>query len=226
MKEYKKTNKNNALCHLLVKIGKKEHMENLIKKGEVYMNTTRFFKEHTNPEIGDLFEGVLYIKDGKPYKYRENIDNEKLFCMWHINDTEPIYEELIHSAYYDDKLGETRIALDLRKLSGFTDGEDAYMVVVYNVQEFNIRFKKACKELNVEFVDNRIVSYYDEQKISPDMKLSTFKKRKDYKKQQEIRYLVMKDDENPLILVLGSLNDIAYIYKVNEMCLNVIGTTK
>ena len=51
-------------------------------------------------------------------------------------------------------------------------------------------------------------------------------KRKKYQKQQEIRYLVMKYDSNPLTLTLGSLKDIARMYKVNEMCINVIGTLK
>lgn len=217
---------NTAQCHLLVKIGKKEHLEKLIDKGDVYMNTTSFFKEHKNPEIGDVYEGALYIKDGKVSEYRENIGNEKLFCMWHINDTEPIYEELIHVAYYDDELDETRIALDLRKLSGFTDDEDAYMVVVYNVKEFNNRFKEACKKSNVEFIDNRAVSYYDEQTISPNRVVTPFMKRNKYRKQQETRYVVYKKDENPLTISLGSLKDIACIHNVKEMCLNVIGTVK
>lgn len=217
---------NKATCHLLVKIGKKEHMEKLINNGEVYMNTTVFFRENNNSEIGDKFEGALHIKDGLVSEYRENLDYEKLFCMWHINDTTPIYEELIYSDYYDKKLDQTRLALDLRNLSGFTDNEDPYMVVIYNVKEFNNRFKKACKELNVEFVDNRIVSYYDELTIKPDRIITPYMKRKKYQKQQEVRFLVMKDDNNPLIVTLGSLKDIACIHNVKEICLNIIGTVK
>lgn len=221
------TNKNTAQCHLLVKIGTKEHMEKLIERGEVYMNTTKYFgDESDNNEIRDEFEGVLYIENGKPLKYRENLDNEKLFCLWNINNEKPIYEELIHSVIYDKELNQTKIALDFRKLSGFTDNEDPYMVVIYNVKEFNNRFKKACKELNVEFVDNRIVSYYDELTIKPDRIITPYMKRKKYQKQQEVRFLVMKDDNNPLIVTLGSLKDIACIHNVKEMCLNIIGTVK
>lgn len=219
------TNKNTAQCHLLVKIGKKEHMERLIENGEVYMNTTKYYRDKSdNNEIRDEFEGVLYIENGKPLKYRENLDNEKLFCLWNINNEKPIYEELIHSVIYDKELNQTKIALDLRKLSGFTDNEDPYMVVIYNVKEFNNRFKKACKELNVEFVDNRIVSYYDELTIKPDRIITPYMKRKKYQKQQEVRFLVMKDDNNPLIVTLGSLKDIACIHNVKEICLNIIGT--
>ena len=220
------TNVNTVQCHLLVKIGKKQYMERLIENGEVYMNTTRFFKEHENPEIGDLFEGALYIKDGRVLEYRESSDNEKLFCMWHINDTIPVDEELVYYAYYDDETDKAKLALDLRKLSGFTDDEDPYMVVVYNVKEFNNRFKEACKKSNVEFIDNRAVSYYDEQTISPNRVVTPFMKRNKYRKQQETRYVVYKKDENPLTISLGSLKDIACIHNVKEMCLNVIGTVK
>lgn len=174
-------NKKTAQCHLLVKIGKKEYMERLIENGEIYMNTTSFFKEHENPEIGDVFEGALCIKDGKVYEYRENIDNEKLFCIWHINDIEPICEELINKVYCNDELYETRIALDLRKLSGFSDDEETYMVVIYNVKEFNVRFKKACKEMKLEFIDNRIVSYYDELTKKSNELITPFMKRNKYK---------------------------------------------
>ena len=221
------TNKNTAQCHLLVKIGKKEHMERLIENGEVYMNTTKYFRDKSdNNEIRDEFEGVLYIENGKPLKYRENLDNEKLFCLWNINNEKPIYEELIHSVIYDKELNQTKIALDFRKLSGFTDNEDPYMVVIYNVKEFNNRFKKACKELNAEFVDNRIVSYYDELTIKPDRIITPYMKREKYKKQQEVRYLILKDNNGPLTLSLGSLKDIACIHKVKDMRLDIIGTIK
>jgi hypothetical protein len=60
--------------------------------------------------------------------------------MWHINDTIPVDEELVYYAYYDDETDKSKLALDLRKLSGFTDDEDPYMVVVYNVKEFNNRY--------------------------------------------------------------------------------------
>lgn len=66
-------------CYILVKIGKKEHMERLLKYGEVYMNSTKFFRDHENAEIGDTYEGALYIENGRVTKYRKKINNEKLY---------------------------------------------------------------------------------------------------------------------------------------------------
>ena len=121
-------------CFVLVKIGKKEHMERLLKYGEVYMNSTEFFRDHENAEIGDTYEGALYIANARVAKYRKKINNEKLYCMWHINSMFPLHQDIIHSIVYDETTGKRTVSLDFRNLSGFTPGEDSYMVVIHNVK--------------------------------------------------------------------------------------------
>ena len=209
-------------CFVLVKIGKKEHMERLLKYGEVYMNSTKFFRDHENAEIGDTYEGALYIEYARVAKYRKKINNEKLYCMWHINSMFPLHQDIIHSNVYDETTGKRTVSLDFRNLSGFTPGEDSYMVVIHNVKKFNERFNEACKKAKADFIKHGVVTYYDEYDINPDKRLSPFHKRKRYEKQQEIRYLAYKDTNKALTLKLGSLEDIAGIYNVNEVCLNII----
>ena len=121
-------------CFVLVKIGKKEHMERLLKYGEVYMNSTEFFRDHETAEIGDTYEGALYIENARVAKYRKKINNEKLYCMWHINSMFPLHQDIIHSIVYDETTGKRTVSLDFRNLSGFTPGEDSYMVVIHNVK--------------------------------------------------------------------------------------------
>ena len=209
-------------CYLLVKIGKKEHMERLLKYGEVYMNSTKFFRDHENAEIGDIYEGALYIENGRVAKYRKKINKEKLYCMWNINSMFPLHQDIIHSIVYDENTGKRTISLDFRKLSGFTPGENPYMVVIRDVKKFNERFSAACIKGKANFVKHSVVTYYDEYAINPDKKLTPFHKRKRYEKQQEIRYLAYKDMNKALTLKLGSLEDIAGIYNVNEVCLNIV----
>lgn len=206
-------------CYLLVKIGRKEHMERLLKNGEVYMNSTKFFRDHKNAEIGDTYEGALYIENGRVAKYRKKISKEKLYCMWNINSLLPLHQDIVHSIVYDETTGKRTVNLDFRELSGFTPGEDTYMVVIRDVKEFNERFYRACKKAKADFVKHSVVTYYDEYTINPNKRLSPFHKRKRYEKQQEIRYLAYKDTNKALILKLGSLEDIAGIYNVNEFCL-------
>ena len=63
--EMKLSNDKQPQCHILIKIGKKDHMQLLLNEGEVYMNSTEFFRTNKNEEIGDEYEGAMCIKNGK-----------------------------------------------------------------------------------------------------------------------------------------------------------------
>ena len=47
---------------MLLKFGKKEHMDSLITKGEVFLNTRRFYSDIEDIEIGDYWEGIDEIR--------------------------------------------------------------------------------------------------------------------------------------------------------------------
>lgn len=224
--EMKLSNDKQPICHILIKIGKKDHMQSLLNDGKVYMNSTEFFRTNENEEIGDEYEGAMYIKNGKVGDFRENLDFEKLFCMWHINNINPVHDSLIHRIEYDKVSDSTRMTIDLRKLSKFTPNEASYAVVINNVREFNKRFKLACEKNKLQYHGNKVVKYYDPDKISEEKILTPFWKRNSYDKQQEIRYFIEKADKKPLELYLGSLNDIATIINVNETAIVVQGECK
>ena len=200
---------------ILAKIGKKEYLERLLEYGEVYMNSIVFFRNHSNPEIGDSYEGALYVKNGQVCRFRKNLDFEKVFCVMDLKGLLPKRMSFWkHNNYIDEMV--VRFAFNL--LNGFLPNEDLFVVVIKDVQEFNIRFKKACKRTKVHFLDNRPVVYYDEFDIKPNVALSSFMKRLKYQKQHEVRYLVYNLNVKPLKLYLGSLCDIAYISNVNDLC--------
>lgn len=213
-------------CHILIKIGKKDHMQLLLNEGEVYMNSTEFFRTNKNEEIGDEYEGAKCIKNGKVGESRENLDFEKLFCMWHINNINPVHDSLIHRIEYDKESDSTRMTIDLRKLSNFTPNEESYAVVINNVREFNRRFKLACEKNKLQYHGNKVVKYYDPEKISEETTLTPFWKRNSYDKQQEIRYFIEIANKEALKLYLGPLNDIATIINVNETAIIVQGECK
>lgn len=213
-------------CHILIKIGKKDHMQLLLNEGEVYMNSTEFFRTNKNEEIGDEYEGAMCIKNGKVGESRENLDFEKLYCMWHINNINPVHDSLIHRIEYDKESDSTRMTIDLRKLSNFTPNEESYAVVINNVREFNRRFKLACEKNKLQYHGNKVVKYYDPEKISEETILTPFWKRNSYDKQQEIRYFIEIANKEALKLYLGPLNDIATIINVNETAIIVQGECK
>lgn len=210
---------------VIAKIGKKEHMKHLIEYGEVYMNTTEFFRNHKNPEIGDSFEGAMYIKDGRVSTFRKNLFFEKLFCVLNLSEIVSKCNELPYSRCYNDYVKEIIVRYHLGELSGFAPGEEIFMVVIKDVQEFNCRFKVACNKAKAQFVDNRGILYYNEYKIKPDTHISPFMKRQKYMKQNEIRYLVKKSNNIPLVLYLGSLNDIAFVATLKDFSIDSIMPT-
>ncbi len=221
--EMKLGNDKQPICHILIKIGEKDYMQSLLYEGEVYMNSTEYFRTHENSEIGDEYEGAMYIKNGKVGDFRENLDFEKLFCMWHINNFNPVHNSLIHKIEYDKERDSTRMTIDLRKLSNFTPNEESYAVVINNVREFNRRFKLACEKNKLQYHGNKVVKYYDPEKISEETTLNPFWKRNSYDKQQEIRYFIEIANKEALKLYLGPLNDIATIINVNETAIVVQG---
>ena len=183
-----------------------------IRKWELFQKA----KKSITIYLSFFYEFLFHVRVAK---YRKKINHEKLYCMWHINSMFPLHQDIVHSIVYDETTGKRTVNLDFRKLSGFTPGEDTYMVVIRDVKEFNERFYRACKKAKADFVKHSVVTYYDEYTINPNKRLSPFHKRKRYEKQQEIRYLAYKDTNKALILKLGSLEDIAGIYNVNEFCL-------
>ena len=224
--EMKLSNDKQPICHILIKIGEKDHMQSLLNDGKVYMNSTEFFRTNKNEEIGDEYEGAMCIKNGKVSDSRENLDFEKLFCMWHINNINPVHDSLIHRIEYDKESDSTRMTIDLRKLSNFTPNEESYAVVINNVREFNRRFKLACEKNKLQYHGNKVVKYYDPEKISEETILTPFWKRNSYDKQQEIRYFIEIANKEALKLYLGPLNDIATIINVNETAIIVQGECK
>ena len=202
---------------VLVKIGKKEYLERLFEFGEVYLNSIDFFRNHANEEIGDSYEGALYIKDGEVSSFRRNLNYEKIFCVMDLNSFFSEYNSNPYLRYHCNFINLIIARFAFASLNGFAPGEELYVVVINDVQEFNTRFKKVCKRTNAQFVDNRSVTYYDEFSIKPKTAISPFMKRMKYKKQCEIRYLVRNKEIAPLKLNLGSLADIACISNIGDL---------
>lgn len=211
---------NSCSCLLLMKIGKEEFMDDLLKKGIIYMNTTKYFRDHPNPEIGDSFEGALIVQNGKVVEWRKDIDKEKLYCMWHINNATSFE---CYSAGYDEKTNQSYIIYNLNKYGAFSD--NTYLIIVRDIQEFNRRIEKACMDIGL-VVNRTVVKYFDENCTS-SKEISAFMKRKKYSHQQEVRYLVQNNDSEPLKLEIGSIEDIAVKYTAQSaMKLIVTGLQK
>ncbi len=199
---------------LAFKLGKTNFLEPLINDGLIYMNSVKHFRDLAKFGQGDPFEGAKVIINGKPMEFRNDIDKEKVFCMWHINNfTEP-QGKGVTIDYYSDTMCE--ISIDTREyVDDFTDGcmNDLSVVVFYNMKEFHRRLKLALRRNNLQHYDMGVMNYYNVNE-KPCMVVDNYMKPDNLIHQNEIRYYVYDKNSDPLRLTLGDLNDIAKISKV------------
>lgn len=206
--------KKDTQAYYLIKIGLEEHMNQFHKKGVVYMNSVAYFRDCSNSEQGDSFEGAQIVKDGKVVSLRENYSFEKIFCMWHLNSSDPMKSAKSVTENND----KAEALYDFRDYAGFSDNIDNLrMVVIQNIKEFHNRFRRS---LNAKGYYGKYsyshVTYYNPYE-KKEIEVDAFMKPITFEKQNEIRYWVLDNNEKPLVVELGDISDIAKIFPLNSI---------
>lgn len=201
-----------------IKIGQKAHMESLRSKGELYLSTWQFFKDHekNNDAIGDRDEGTKSIHqvargasvsvaatDGRfsPLKNlvgqiklgfgQEVLEQCNLFCVFALTKDS-------HRFLADPRLlkfGDTAVI--------FTCGD-----------EFLRRFREHLKNDSIEY-ENRLVEYMIQD--LHDGNMGAFRKFQRYDYQSEFRLVALTQKKEPVTHVIGDLSDISVICPSSEL---------
>ena len=207
----------------VMKFGKKEYMQQLIDEGLVYFNCTDFFRKSPISEQGDPFEGAGIVDRGKIVSYRSTLLNEKLFCLWHLNDEDaPMVDSMKE---IEGDLWELIFDTNKKELLELvnTNKSDFRIVFIHNHKEFNNRLRNELdKHYKGRYWSNK-VSYYDAT-IAEYMPISPFMKTMYYRNQSELRYLVLDDEINiskPLEIRIGNISDIAKIFPMSLIKMRV-----
>lgn len=194
---------------VLMKLGKKEHMEQF-RAGLLYMNAVSYFRDlEADIARGDRFEGVdsilqpkdlgeSYIDSGIPSIGRIDIRREdlagpiaiamnrtlrcNLFCLYAL--TKPV-KEFLFSAEHE----------------WFGDS----LVLVTNTPEFLDRVAKTAKEQRLP-MRGAPVEYYDESDYSG--RVGRFKKSSRFAYQNEYRIAIEAGVDGPFRFVVGDIRDI------------------
>lgn len=199
----------------VMKFGKIEHIQRFVNEGLIYMNCTDYFRNSLNNDQGDKYEGAGVVHKGEIVSYRSTMLNEKIFCLWHINNNDtPVVKEI---KQVDGDLCE--LTIDTREFVTLADTsyDDFRIALIKNHKEFNVRF---VKELNKYFNGRywcQQVSYYNPN-TADYMAITPFMKPINYQKQNELRYLVMDDAINsgkPLEIRIGDISDIVQIFPIS-----------
>jgi hypothetical protein len=199
---------------ILLKFGKKQHLEEFRENGLVYMNSRTFFSRLENDCVrADSFEGTDRII--QPHDTHVTIEGPIQASCGHI-------ETVKVSLLPGDLAGPVSIGWNKNDCNMFCmfsvtkpiDGElvdrrnlnfDDSFVLVLNTQEFINRFSVAADTDSLRF-EYRRVDYYDADTHSGET--GTFRKPAIFSYQNEFRFIVSPGTQEPRKLILGSLLDI------------------
>lgn len=206
---------------LFLKFGSKQNMQKLFENGEVYFSNLEDFRVVKNSKNrDDNLEGTLSLKHfSKEDKYILKINpNSNDEISFKINKA-LIRERLtditakvlsLYSIEHDDVFRKD-FKIDKRILE---DENYEYCVMITNPKEFIDRLLFKLNEKNIEY-KGKPVSYlnYNLDNTSLDL----FTKSDKFNFQKEYRIILYGEDSNTVKINIGSINDIAVIYKTEKI---------
>lgn len=200
----------------LLKIGDKVHIEDLQKNGTIYCNSIRTFRQIESRDRNrcDKREGAYKTEilnpewltvsvDGKQFPFEfisarlnlfdKEIENHKLYCLFGFKKD---------CAYGVPFINKKNCAF----------GDKALLIT--DSYKFISRIESRLKEqiLNYRF---DWVNYYKEASINDG--LSVFDKPVDFEYQSEFRFYIQHEDPEPLVISIGSIEDISIVLDSSEL---------
>jgi hypothetical protein len=187
----------------IFKGGDREHMEQLLKEGVVYMNTIGHFRKlELDSTRRDGHEGSTYCERGEGVTIRVKHEGE-----WREVGTPngPIVMSDDESMNANIYCLHARTTRDFEAPFRLDLGYQEY-VFIWNADEFFRRVRNEAERAG-QRVDIRMVRYVDRKTYHGP--LGPFRKFSEYSAQSELRILAQPGLGGPLILKLGNLSDIA-----------------
>lgn len=201
----------------LIKIGKAEHQQALFEKGQIYMQTAQYFKTLEDDEgRGDKLEGAVKVEQLTWLKILSG-DQEILIeksngsmIRGNVVTDDPNFNCNIYSM-----IGLTEADINIETpidLSNSSLGD--YFILIYNVREFNKRIQGKLDEMKLKNSWG-MVTYYDEYQHNGH--LDIFKKSSKFKSQKEVRYVANRNENEPLMIEIGNISDIAIASSIDRL---------
>ncbi|MDR6541604.1 hypothetical protein ABIC56_002782 [Acinetobacter bereziniae] len=205
-----------------------QYAEEFIKLGKFRLNTLRFFKDYVDEfdnNIGDQDEGLIFkyikgqdvavrIKYGDInesldfesfYAHSDYVLNNKIFCLYapSVDKNQELPLKDLH---------------EIVSLKEETDNLGSHLVLITNPNKFVELFRAEIKRLGYGMTANQI-DYKDfSQPINIDQSMIGFVKSSKFAHQKEYRFMVDdgKNENSPLDITIGSLEDIAILIPIED----------
>lgn len=212
----------------LMRIGQKDHIENLYKYGEIYMNDiisfTKIEKEIeedlAEDERKDEYEGIfslaqvtygkLQIDENNFIEFSETGENTRFKGTGIVRGLSQDLKGNIYCMYaFTSELCKKRNTVD-RRVYKF----GPRLVLITNPKEFVRRVVAAIKKDKFK-PDKDLVRYYDENENH--INLSVFDKRSKYEHQSEYRFFFKNTFDQFHKFYIGSIEDISHICDTTDL---------
>lgn len=199
----------------LLKFGQEHHINNLLKKGEIYMNTIQWFKNYEKDGIGDIYEGAFEVKNIKNGKLTLKIPNNPITLnstnfqlrkhytghIGNIYSTYAISNQLLRK--------KTTHRID-RRMSKF----GTHCLIIKDVKQFLDSITIKLAEMEIKYSHN-IVKYKNLKKNNH--KISLFDKTHLLSYQKEHRIIAWTKNNSVLKFDIGSIEHYAEIYPTKKI---------
>ncbi len=197
---------------IFVKFGEEKYMNDLIKNGNLFLNTVTEFKKIDDDFRGDKHEGVSDIIQSQNARLEltlpEILGGEKIILDGNnglvgqvLMSNTNFSNTNIYSLYMIPP--EEDFKIDDRM---FQFGK--YAAIITNPIEFLKRVERSLEELNLAAYMSQ-VKYLERNDFEGEM--SIFNKFSEYSYQNEYRIHVINTEDKPLIINVGSLEDIGQV---------------
>ena len=211
----------NKSVQILLKFGEKSHIQSLLEKGEIFLNTLSYFKQAIPHGRYDITEGRVELKHlNSPFlelKLNEDDDWKKLTILKaHLNKYLNTSRIKSYSLFFISK--HETLHKPPFKLTPAIKTMGEYFLLINNPNEFINRMERKLSELRLNY-EHGAVQYYDRH--SDQNELGYFYKSNEFEYQKEYRFIVESEVPGPLLIEIGPLTEIAEVMdsrKCNGFC--------
>lgn len=225
---HKLKNKNMGIVkNVIVKMQRYEYMRRFLLYGEMYMNTLQTFTKMDECDgIGDKFENsisyinykpihaIFKLSNGKELKLHPTSIKVREFVDTNIGNIYSMALVDCNIQTIDNQLKFSIQNVDI--INSIGNGYDS-IVVILNPVEFISRCEKTIQSMGYKLYYDP-VEYFSDNEFNKKIEITPFMKRDRYKSQNEFRLFVDFNSNEPQIIKIGNISDIAFLIHKSGIC--------
>lgn len=197
-----------------IKFGHEEHMLDMFNNGNIYLNTVQSFRNFEDNNLrGDNYEGVSEVINYPKGTFEiKSLNYKGEYSSIHIRKS---FEKVVGNIFSLYCISSFHISDPLEfKIDEKILEFGTHCILIKDNAELLKRIEESFKNKDI-ILHHNFVSYYDTKSF--DGKINVFQKPNEYKYQNEFRFYADSGLNEPLLLKIGNLSDIAEMHKSEDI---------